>query len=47
LAVKFKLWVFISSKVEVKGKVVPVLPLSEYNAMKAYGESGGTAPPIL
>jgi hypothetical protein len=28
-------------------KVVPVLPLTEHYAMKAYWGSGGTAPPIL
>jgi hypothetical protein len=30
-----------------KVKVVPVLPLTEHHAMKAYWGSGGTAPPIL
>jgi len=30
-----------------KGKVVPVLPLTEHHAMKAYWGSGCTAPPIL
>jgi hypothetical protein len=30
-----------------KKKVVPVLPLPEHHAMKAYWGSGGTAPPIL
>jgi hypothetical protein len=30
-----------------KGKVVPVLPLTEHHAMKAYWGIGGTAPPIL
>jgi hypothetical protein len=30
-----------------KGKVVPVLPLTEHHAMKVYWGSGGTAPPIL
>jgi hypothetical protein len=30
-----------------KCKVVPVLPLTEHRAMKAYWGSGGTAPPIL
>jgi hypothetical protein len=28
-------------------KVVPVLPLTEHHAMKAYWGSVGTAPPIL
>jgi hypothetical protein len=32
---------------KVKGKVVPVLPLTEHHAMKAYWGSGGTVPPIL
>jgi hypothetical protein len=30
-----------------KGKVVPVLPLTEHHAMKAYWGSGSTAPSIL
>jgi hypothetical protein len=30
-----------------KGKVVPVLFLTEHNAMKAYWGSGGIAPLIL
>jgi hypothetical protein len=30
-----------------EGKVVPVFPLTEHHAMKAYWVSGGTAPPIL
>jgi hypothetical protein len=30
-----------------KGKVVPVLLLTEYNAMKAYWGKGGIAPHIL
>jgi hypothetical protein len=34
-------------EVKAKGKVVPVLPLTEHHAMKAYWGSGGTAPPIL
>jgi len=33
--------------VKVKSKVLPVLPLTEHHAMKAYWGSGGTAPPIL
>jgi hypothetical protein len=33
--------------VKVKGKVVPVLPLTEHHTMKAYWGSGGTAPPSL
>jgi hypothetical protein len=37
----------VPTKVKVKGKVVPVLFLSEYHAMKAYWESGGVAPRIL
>jgi hypothetical protein len=37
----------IKVKVKVKGKVVPVLPLTEHHAMKAYWGSRGTAPPIL
>jgi hypothetical protein len=32
---------------KVKDKVVPVLPLTEHHAMKAYWGSGSTAPPIL
>jgi hypothetical protein len=32
---------------KLKGKVVPVLPLTEHHAMKAYWGSGGTALPIL
>jgi hypothetical protein len=39
-------WVFRRLH-EVKGKVVPVLPLTEHHATKAYWESGGTVPPIL
>jgi hypothetical protein len=33
----------------IKGfsKVIPVLPLTEHHAMKAYWGSGDTAPPIL
>jgi hypothetical protein len=34
-------------KVKVKGKVVPVLPLTEHHAMKVCWGNGGTAPPIL
>jgi len=37
--------IYISSK--GKSKVVPLLPLTEHHAMKAYWGSGGTAPPIL
>jgi hypothetical protein len=33
--------------IKVKGKVVPVLPITEHHAMKAYWGSGGTAPPSL
>jgi len=32
---------------ESKGKVVPVLLLTEYHAMKTYWGSGGIAPHIL
>jgi hypothetical protein len=32
---------------KVKGKVVPVLLLTEYHAMKAYWESGGIASLII
>jgi hypothetical protein len=33
--------------VKGKSKFVPVLPLTEHHAMKAYWGSEGTAPPIL
>jgi len=33
--------------VKGKGKLVPVLPLTEHHGMKAYWGSGGAAPPIL
>jgi hypothetical protein len=35
------------SMIKSKSKVVPVLPLTEHHAMKAYCGSGGTGPPIL
>jgi hypothetical protein len=31
----------------MKSKVIPVLFLTEYHAMKAYGETGGVAPHLL
>jgi hypothetical protein len=34
-------------KVKVKGIVVPVLPLTEYHAMKAYGEVGVQLHPLF
>jgi len=39
-------WEF-TLKVKGKGKVFPVLTLTEHHAMKAYWGSGGTVPPIL
>jgi hypothetical protein len=33
--------------VKVKGKVVPLLFLTEHHAMKAYSGSGGIAPLVL
>jgi hypothetical protein len=36
-----------AGETKLKGKVVPVLPVTEHHAMKAYWGSAGTAPPIL
>jgi len=37
----------VLNALKVKGKVVPVLLLTEHHAMKAYWGSGGIAPLIL
>jgi hypothetical protein len=37
----------VCGKRQGKGKIVPVLSLSEHHAMKAYWKSGSIAPSIL
>jgi hypothetical protein len=47
IIVAVKLQVGAVAYKKVKGKVVPVLFVTEYHAMKAYWGSGGIAPLIL